>query len=148
MRARCGGAERTDGAGRMEAARIVAGRHNLADFRLGLVACDECGNQVTAAGAATFGERQSGGQDGGRRMAHHPDIDVIVVERVRRGTIDQRRLTWRGPPTAPDERGTLVPAFGSHLFGKYRNQRLAGALHGYGYPVEDAMLSDRNHVGR
>src|SRR6266852_6252328 len=52
MRACCSGAERTDGAGRMEAARIMAGRNDLADLTLGLVPGDESSNQVTTAGAA------------------------------------------------------------------------------------------------
>jgi hypothetical protein len=81
-------------------------------------------------------------------MAHHPDIHVIVVERVRRGTVDERRLAWSGTPAAPDESSTVAPALGSYLFGKYRGEGLARALYGYGYPVQDAMLGDRDDVGR
>jgi hypothetical protein len=76
----------------VEAALVVARHYVVADAALHLEPGDEGGDEVAAGEALPLGERQGGGEDGDRRVAAHADVDVVVVEGVRGGTVDQRRL--------------------------------------------------------
>ena len=68
----------------------MAGLERRADAAGGLVAGDKGGDDLAAGAAPLFGERQEGRQYRDRSMARHRQIDVVVIERVADGAVDQR----------------------------------------------------------
>ena len=84
MRAGRRGAERADRAGRVKAARVMAGAQRHADAAAGLVAGDKGGDRPPCPSALLLGEREQRRQDRDRHMAWHRQVDVVVVERVGR----------------------------------------------------------------
>jgi hypothetical protein len=83
------GRERADRAGDMEAFLVVAGRHQAAHAAGGLVARDEALDEQATRGLDLLAQRQQGRDHGHRRMAAHGEVDVVIIERVARGAIDQ-----------------------------------------------------------
>ena len=84
------GAKAADRPGGVKAAVVMAGPHRHSDPASGLVAGDERSDDVAPGASALFGERDQPRQDRDRGMAGHRQIDVVVIERMADGAVDQR----------------------------------------------------------
>ena len=78
----CGRAECADGAGAVEAQRVVPRRHGRTDAAQRLVAGDEGRHERRTAVAARFGQCQQGWHQHHTRMACERHVDIVEIERV------------------------------------------------------------------
>ena len=91
MCARRRGTEAAKRAGGVKAEHVVvAGRQQQAESALQFIARDERGQHIAPGAAALLGQREQRRQQHDRRMSRHRQIDVVEIERVRRGAVDQR----------------------------------------------------------
>ena len=139
MSGRRRGTETADRGGAVEAAGVVAGCHQGADAAERLVAGDESGDHRLAVGALRLAQRQQHRQDRHAGMAAHGHVDVVEVERVRSGAVDQRRQLRRRARAMPDERRLRRAALFERLGEEDLRERLARARDGHGEEIEDAL---------
>lgn len=89
------GAQRPEGRGRMPATSVVSGAEHPSDAGLDLEASDIRERRSLPGRAGTLGQGDDGRHQRGAGMAHHRFADVVVVERVSRRSVDQRRFGRR-----------------------------------------------------
>jgi hypothetical protein len=145
---RGGGRERADRTGDVEALLVVAGRDQPADAARGLVACDEALDEQPARRLDLLAQRQQGRDHGDGGMAAHGEVDVVVVERVARSTVDQGRGRRQHFLISTDQRGLPLGAVVQRLAHQDVGQLLLRAGHGDGEPVEQALLGALDQVFR
>jgi hypothetical protein len=144
MRAGRRRAKRADRAGRVEAARVVAGPQRHADAAAGLVAGDKRGDDRLARGFALLGEGQQRRQDRDRRMARHRQVDVVVVERMGDRAVDQRRRQHRQRAAWPITAACSAPP-ASLLIEQDAGERIVGAGEPDAEIVEHALPRELAH---
>jgi anti-sigma factor RsiW len=81
-------------------------------------------------------------------VAAHRQVDVVVVERVGGGAVHERRLRGGHPFAGADQRRLRVPALLQGLGAEDLSQRLGRACDGDAEPIEQALLGERECVGR
>ena len=89
------GAKRADRAGRVKTKIVMPGLQRRADPAGGLISRDEGGDHLAPRAAPQFGQGEQAGEDRHRGMPRHRHIDVVVIERMPRGAIDERRRQRR-----------------------------------------------------
>src|SRR5947207_808263 len=72
------------------------------DPRLGLETRDIGRDEIAAATVKHFPKREQGRQDRRRGMAAKRVADIVKIERMRRGAVDERRIERCGPLTAAE----------------------------------------------
>src|SRR5205085_3336262 len=72
------------------------------DPRLGLETRDIGRDKIPAATVKHFPKREQGRQDRRRRMAAKRVADIVEIESMRRGAVDERRIERCGPLTAAE----------------------------------------------
>jgi hypothetical protein len=89
-----------------------------------------------------FGHRKRGRQDRDRRMPDMGEMRVVVVERVRRRTVDQSRGARRRRGAA-DDRGDRAPTLGHDHVAKNPRQRFTRPCPSADHPVEERQPCHR-----
>ena len=139
------GADRT---GRVKAACVVAGGDEQADHRRGLVAGDEAAQQLGPGGALRLRGRDDGREDRRSRVPAHGRADVVVVDRVTVGTVQQGGLAGTEALAVSDDAGDGIAPVFQRLVEQHAREWLLVARHRAGEPVEDALRGDFAHVCR
>ena len=88
-------AEHAQGRGRVPALFVMVEMHAAGDPRLGLEPGDIGGDEGGAGAVAAVGEREQRRQDRRRRVAAQRIADIVEIERMRRGAVDQRGVERR-----------------------------------------------------
>jgi hypothetical protein len=91
-----------------------------------------------AALAESLAEGQRRGTDRRRRMATHVGIHIVIVEGVRKRTVDEGRIVRLGARIERDERDGAVRA--AELLQQQRRQILARTRDRHAEPVEKCVL--------
>ncbi len=99
-----GGADRAEGRGGVEAERVVAEPHRLAEPDQHLGADRERVEQILARGPVAARGRQQRRQDRRARVAHRQRADVVVVEHVAGHADQQRRVVAAIAAAVPERR--------------------------------------------
>src|SRR5260221_8444695 len=81
-------------------------------------------------------------------MPTHREVDVVVVERVAGGTVDQRRGRGQDLFAAPGQGGGTPGAILERLAHQDVGQLLLRPGHGDGEPVEQALLGALDQIVR
>ena len=80
------------------------------DPRLGLEPGDIGGDERLSVAILAVGQREDRRQDRRRGVAAQRIADVIEIERVRRGAVDQRRVERAGAAIAAEDEARTMPA--------------------------------------
>ena len=97
-------------------------------------------------GPHLLAERQQGGDDGDRRVAAHGEVDVVVVERVAGGAVDQGGGGRQDLLGAADQGRRSLGAVLERLADQDVGQFLLRPGNGDGEPVEQALLGALDQV--
>ena len=108
--ARRRGAEHAEGRGRVPALLVMMVMHAAADPRLGLEPGDIGGDEGAAGAVERLAEREQRRQDRRRRVAAQRVADIVEIERVRRGAVDQRGVERRGAAVAAEDQALAAAA--------------------------------------
>jgi hypothetical protein len=104
------------------------------------------GNELLPGNFLPFPQGEDGREDRGGRMPHHPQMNVVKIEGVRRPPVDQGGLEEGSLLLPADERGLGLSPL---LFGHRREnmgQRLLGPAEGHSQPVEKTELGPFHHI--
>ncbi len=135
--------EAADGAGRMPVA-IVRPAQGGADPRRDLVAGDDGAQEFQAARLPVLRQGERGRDGRGARVVDRVAEDVVELDRVRRGAVDERASAGGGAPPE-GERGTAaVQLVGQHAL-EQRGRGDDGAGKERRVPVDDGALRVVDH---
>ena len=84
-------AKGADRAGRVKTEIVMPRLQRRPDPARGLIARDKGGDHLASRAALQLGQGEQAGQDRHGGMAWHRHIDVVVIERVSRRAVDERR---------------------------------------------------------
>jgi hypothetical protein len=143
------GRRRRDGAahgGRVPA--FLMQRYGLAHQKFGpdLVARHIGGEELRAAGADDFALGDDGGHEHSARMS--VERDVVIVQHVSRGAVDERRILDVSLLQRRNERGEGRGVRPGHFPVKQGDDRIARAGDHHAEAISDAGLGDGLSVGR
>ncbi len=144
-RAQAAAAEAADRAGRVKAEIVVSRAHRRADPAGGLVTGDKRRDHLAPAAAALLGEGEKAGQDRDRWMTRHRQVDVVVIERMARGAVDQRGRQYRQPDRMPDQACLRGAAGFGQLVEQDPDKRIVGAGERDAVIVEHALPGQFAH---
>src|SRR5580704_19711636 len=146
MAARGGGAKNAERRGRMPAFLVMMVMDTAADPRFGLEPGDIGGNEVRASTLLGLGDCEQSRQDRCRGMAAQRVADIIKIERVRRGAVDQRSVERDGAAVAAKNKART----GRATQGRGNDPRaiLAGAGERHADRVEDRRLCPIDSLAR
>src|SRR5579859_2792913 len=91
-----GRAEHAERRGRVPALFVMVEMDAAGDPRLGLEAGDIGGDKGAAVAIPLVGESEDRRQDRRRRVSAQRVADIVEIERMRSGTVDQRRIERPG----------------------------------------------------
>ena len=129
----------------MKAEIVMAGLQRGADAAGGLVTGDKRGDDLAAGRALKFRQSEEPGQDRHRRVARHCHIDVVVIERMRCGTIDECGRQRRQPDAVADDARLGRVAGLRHLVEQNPNERIRRPGERHAEIVEDALPGELAH---
>ena len=143
-RRRAEGARRSRG---VEAPQVVLDADRAGDAALGLVAGNEGGGDRPARAVALLGQGEQRRQHRHGRVASHGLVDVVVVEGVGRGAVDEGGVE-HGEALAPPDQGDAAVrrAVLEQLVREQRRGRLDGAGERHADPVEQALAGKLDDV--
>jgi len=144
--ARRGGAEHAQGRGRVPALFVMVKIDAAGDPRLGLEAGDVGADEILSAAVEHLTEREQRRDQRRRGVPAHRVADIVEIERVRRGAVDQRGVERRCPAVAAEDQACA--AAGADHAGDDRGTRLAGAGEGDADRVENRRPGPIDRLGR
>ncbi len=142
------GAKGADRAGRVKTEIVVPRLQRRADPAGGLIPRDEGGDHLAAGALLQFGEGEQARQDRHRGMARHRHIDVVIVERVSRSAIDERRRQRRQSGLMADDARLWGAAGLGQLVEQEPHQLVAGPGDRHTEIVENALPGELTRVPR
>ena len=136
---RCGGgAERADRT-RGVPKTIVRGHHRYTDACRDFIADDHCTQKTLAGSIAGLRCRERGGNGRTAGVVARVAVDVVELDRMRRGTVDQRRDACGGAPSLPQPRSPAIEIFGERLL-QQRRRRAQAARQQRRIPIDHRTL--------
>jgi hypothetical protein len=146
MTARRRRAEHTQCRGRVPALFVMVIVDAAADPRLRLEPGDISGDEIAAAAILRLGHRKDRRQDRRRGVPAQRIADIVEIERVRRGAVDERRVERAGAPVAAKDQAGARRA--AQRVGDDARAILMGAREGDADRVEDGRLRPMDRLAR
>ncbi|MNN38578.1 hypothetical protein D3C81_1525830 [compost metagenome] len=146
-RCRSGGAERTGGGGLVEAGVVMRPAQPAADTAGHLHAGEEGFQQRLAAGLLLLGHGQRRGQHGDARVADKIEMRVVIVQRMRDRSVEQRSGAGRDALRQAEGAGLRGARFAAHHLAHGPADRLLRAGYRHGQAVIDGQPGDVERIG-
>src|ERR1700723_981156 len=108
MAARGSRSEDAQRRGRVPAFFVMVEMDAARDPRLGLEPGDIGGDEGGSRAVFGLGEREQGRENRRRGVAAQRIADIVEIEGMRRGTVDQRRVEWAGAPVAAEDQAVAM----------------------------------------
>jgi len=141
-------AEGADRAGRMKTEIVMSWLQCRADPARGLVASDKGDDHLAPRAAPQFGQGEQAGQDRHRGMPRHRHIDVVIIERVARCAVDERRRQRRQSGLTADDARLWRAAGLGQLVEQKPHQLVARPGDRHAEIVENALPGELTRVPR